>query len=74
MAVAVCFGVNADLASMDLVEVFSGRSTLIPLLVIIVLAILFGRPLALKVIYSLLYEPYSRVEAYHETTANDMHH
>jgi hypothetical protein len=41
---------------------------MIGLFFIITVGVVILRPIAIKILYSMLYEPYSRVESYRETT------
>jgi hypothetical protein len=73
MLISIAFGINASLVSIDMSDVFSEGPSFIGLYLIVVICILLGRPYALRVLYGLLYEPYSRVESFqnHETTMHN---
>lgn len=68
MTISIAFGINASMLSLN-ISSFKGNEFSIALFFIVVVGVLLIRPYSLKVIYKMLYEPYSRVESYEENTA-----
>lgn len=68
MAVSVGIGINQTLISFDLTT-FTTDQLNIAIFFIVIGCVLIVRPIAIKLIYKLLYEPYSRVEDYIDTSS-----
>lgn len=66
----MAFGINETLITMG-VSSFASEGLKITVLFIIIGGILIVRPIAIKFTYKLLYEPYARVEDYHDTNSPD---
>jgi hypothetical protein len=69
MAISIGFGIYACLATESLAE--TDASTMIGIFFLIVIAVVFVRPWTIKVLYKLLYEPYSRVEDFQDNDSPD---
>jgi len=63
------FGIYACLATESLAE--TDPSTITGIFFLIVIAVVFLRPWTIKVLYKLLYEPYSRVEDFQDNDSPD---
>jgi hypothetical protein len=64
LSVSLAFGVNSALLSLDYSTEFSKPEAKLGLFFIIVLGCIMLRPMVIKCMYGLLYEPYGRVEDY----------
>ena len=69
MAISMGFGIYACLATESLAE--TDPTTLIGIFFLIVIVVIFIRPWTIKVLYKLLYEPYSRVEDFQDNDSPD---
>ena len=61
---SLAFGINSALLSLDYSDEFTKAEAKIGLFFIIVGACLLLRPLVIKFMYGMLYEPHGRVESY----------
>lgn len=64
LTISLAFAINSALLSLDYSSEFSLIETKIGLFFIIMFGALLMRPIVLKMMYGLLYEPYARVEDY----------
>ena len=66
LTLSLAFGINSALLSQDYSDEFTKSGAKIGLFFIIVGACLLLRPLLIKFMYGMLYEPHGRVESYNE--------
>jgi len=69
MSISLSFAINSALLSAgSSMSEFDGPGAKVALFFIIMLGVVLLRPIALKVMYGMLYEPYGRVEDYQDTS------
>ena len=66
LTVSLAFGINSALLSLDYSDEFTKAETKIGLFFIVISGCLLLRPLVIKCMYGMLYEPHARVESYKE--------
>ena len=64
MLISLAFAINASMVSSNMTEIFKDKVKLIGIFFIVVVGVIILRPIALKVLYKVFYEPTSRVESY----------